>query len=37
MAYSAEKPPLATPIEELRNRIPGWGVDLDPKDRPSVP
>ena len=23
--------------EQLRARIPGWGVDLDPKDRPSVP
>src|SRR3954452_2329928 len=23
--------------EQLRARIPGWGADLDPKDRPSVP
>lgn len=23
--------------EELRATIPGWGVDLDPRDRPSVP
>nr|WP_218885598.1 hypothetical protein [Kineococcus aurantiacus] len=23
--------------EQLRARIPGWGVDLDPKDRPAVP
>src|SRR5690606_20313244 len=23
--------------EELRERIPGWGVDLDPADRPSFP
>lgn len=23
--------------EELRARIPGWGADLDPADRPSVP
>jgi hypothetical protein len=37
MPYTAEKPPLAEPSDELRNRIPGWGVDLDPKDRPSVP
>src|SRR5687768_9513048 len=37
MAYTADKPPLATSSEELRARIPGWGVDLDPKDRPSVP
>ena len=37
MAYTAEKPPLAESSDELRARIPGWGVDLDPKDRPSVP
>jgi hypothetical protein len=36
-AYTPEKPPLATPVEQLRKRIPGWGVDLDPADRPSVP
>ena len=23
--------------EELRARIPGWGADLDPADRPSHP
>jgi len=23
--------------QQLRARIPGWGADLDPKDRPSVP
>ena len=23
--------------DQLRARIPGWGADLDPKDRPSVP
>ncbi|WP_350347915.1 hypothetical protein ABIQ69_14910 [Agromyces sp. G08B096] len=23
--------------EALRRRIPGWGVDLDPADRPAVP
>jgi hypothetical protein len=23
--------------EELRSRIPGWGADLDPAERPSVP
>jgi hypothetical protein len=27
---------IPTP-EELRARIPGWGADLDPADRPSVP
>jgi hypothetical protein len=37
MAYTPEKPPLAESSEELRARIPGWGVDLDPRDRPAVP
>jgi hypothetical protein len=37
MTYTAAKPPLPVPIEELRARIPGWGADLDPRDRPSVP
>ena len=37
MPYTAHKPPLTEPIEKLRERIPGWGADLDPKDRPSVP
>ena len=37
MAYTAEKPPLAESSDQLRARIPGWGVDLDPRDRPSVP
>ena len=37
MAYTADKPPLPLSIDELRARIPGWGVDLDPADRPSVP
>jgi hypothetical protein len=37
MAYTPEKPPLVESSDELRARIPGWGVDLDPKDRPSVP
>lgn len=35
--YTADKPPLAASSEELRARIPGWGADLDPADRPSVP
>jgi hypothetical protein len=35
--YTAAKPPLAEPIEHLRARIPGWGVDLSPADRPAVP
>src|SRR5919206_4215189 len=37
MTYTAEKPALVASSEELRARIPGWGVDLDPNDRPSVP
>jgi hypothetical protein len=37
MAYTPHKPPLAETSEQLRARIPGWGADLDPKDRPSVP
>jgi hypothetical protein len=37
MAYTPEKPPLPESPEELRARIPGWGVDLDPRDRPAVP
>jgi hypothetical protein len=37
MAYTAEKPRNARSSEELRNTIHGWGVDLDPKDRPAVP
>lgn len=37
MAYTAEKPPLAETPEQLRARIPGWGADLDPADRPSFP
>ena len=37
MAYTREKPPLARSSDELRNTIPGWGVDLNPADRPSFP
>jgi hypothetical protein len=37
MPYTPDKPKLAESSDELRARIPGWGVDLDPKDRPSVP
>jgi hypothetical protein len=36
MAYTAEGPQRPD-VDELRARIPGWGVDLDPFDRPSVP
>ncbi|GAB7189526.1 hypothetical protein NUM3379_02320 [Kineococcus sp. NUM-3379] len=37
MPYTARKPPLPESPEQLRARIPGWGADLDPRDRPSVP
>ena len=37
MAYTAAKPSSAMSSDDLRARIPGWGVDLDPNDRPSVP
>lgn len=37
MTYTAAKPPLPETTEQLRARIPGWGVDLDPVDRPSHP
>ncbi len=37
MTYTPHKPPLAEGSDELRARIPGWGADLDPADRPSVP
>jgi hypothetical protein len=37
MAYRPEKPPNAESSESLRARIPGWGADLDPADRPSFP
>jgi len=37
MPYTSEKPPLTESPDQLRARIPGWGADLDPADRPSVP
>jgi hypothetical protein len=37
MAYTPDKPKPAESSDQLRARIPGWGADLDPKDRPSVP
>ncbi len=36
MVYTADHPPVPS-SDELRARIPGWGADLDPADRPSVP
>jgi hypothetical protein len=35
--YTAAKPPLPETADQLRARIPGWGADLDPADRPAVP
>jgi hypothetical protein len=35
--YTADKPALKESTEDLRARIPGWGVDADPADRPSYP
>ncbi|MEJ3405058.1 hypothetical protein WDJ51_09965 [Rathayibacter sp. YIM 133350] len=37
MPYTADKPYENPSSEELRARIPGWGVDADPRDRPAVP
>jgi len=37
MPYTPEKPKPAESSDQLRARIPGWGADLDPRDRPSVP
>jgi hypothetical protein len=36
-AYVRDKRTPTPSREELRARIPGWGVDLDPADRPSYP
>lgn len=36
MPYTSAHPPVPD-SDELRARIPGWGADLDPADRPSVP
>lgn len=37
MAYTADKPAPPETSEQLRARIPGWGADLDPANRPAVP
>jgi hypothetical protein len=37
VGYTREKPKIAPDTEELRRTIPGWGVDLNPADRPSYP
>ncbi|MGY1780843.1 hypothetical protein [Geodermatophilus sp. SYSU D01036] len=36
-AYVRDKRTPTPGREELRARIPGWGADLDPADRPSYP
>ena len=36
-AYVKDKRTTRETPEQLRARIPGWGVDLDPADRPSHP
>ena len=35
VTYTREKPRTAPDSDELRRTIPGWGVDLNPADRPS--
>ena len=37
MPYFAQKPPQSLSADDLRAKIPGWGVDLDPANRPAVP
>lgn len=37
MPYTSDKPGAVPDINELRARIPGWGVDRDPADRPAFP
>lgn len=37
MPYTSHKQRSNPSPEELRERIPGWGADLDPADRPSYP
>lgn len=37
MPYSAKRPLTTPSADELRERIPGWGADLDPADRPAFP
>lgn len=37
MPYTADRPQRPSSNEQLRARIPGWGADLDPKNRPAIP
>ena len=36
-AYVRDRRTTGETPEQLRARIPGWGADLDPADRPSNP
>jgi hypothetical protein len=35
--YWASTTRAVPPLDEVRRTIPGWGVDLNPEDRPAVP
>ncbi len=37
MPYTSDRPSQAPSADALRSRIPGWGADLDPADRPAFP
>jgi hypothetical protein len=37
IAYVPGRSGARETADQLRARIPGWGADLDPKDRPSTP
>lgn len=37
MPYTSDKPGDTPDTDELRRRIPGWGADLDPSNRPAFP
>jgi hypothetical protein len=37
IAYVPDRPRSLETAEQLRARIPGWGADLNPADRPSHP
>lgn len=37
LAYWASTTRATPPMDEVRRTIPGWGVDLDYRDRPAVP
>jgi len=37
IAYVPRRREPRETAEQLRARIPGWGADLDPRDRPSTP